>query len=607
MRSRPAHRAALKRSGYRVGLVADSQDSTGSGKPKIVITLPAYRAAGTLAQTVADIPPGISDALILVDDASPDNTVELARELGITVVLHPENRGYGGNQKTCYTRALQEGADIVVLLHPDYQYDPKAVPLLIAPILAGHADMTFGSRFAGLGDPRGGGMPLYRFVGNRVTTTLENLMLGSRFTDMHSGLRAYTRECLLSLPFLRYTDDFTFDSQLLVDALTTGQRVVEVPIPTRYSQESSSIPVGRSLRYVGHTLAYCARQAAARGRRGRRSPLAVDGRREPPKASGPAIDQRCVVCGADRLVLLYPANTSGDAPAAEYSCTSDALSQHDDILECPRCGMVSSRPTLDGDEILGRYADVVDQDYLGEEEGRRKLFEWVLRVMSGYAVRGNRLLEIGANVGLFLDTAARAGWKARGIEPSKWAVETGRERFGVDLELKSLEQLAEPPGSVDAVVLLDVLEHFIDPLDALRRLRPLLDAEGLLTLSTVNLAGLHGRLRGENWPWLIRPHLHYFTPSTLDVLLREAGFTMVEWSLVPRSFRLSYLAGRMKSSLGRAGRASTRLADLVDVRVPVGWLGDVVLVVARPTLVRAASDQRPPDHRESSPATHARL
>jgi 2-polyprenyl-3-methyl-5-hydroxy-6-metoxy-1,4-benzoquinol methylase len=561
-------------------------------KAKVVITLPAYQAAGTLAQTVADIPPGVSDALILVDDASPDSTVELARELGITVYAHPENRGYGGNQKTCYARALEEDADVVVLLHPDYQYDPKAVPLLIAPILAGHADMTFGSRFAGLGDPRGGGMPMYRFLGNRVTTTLENLMLGSRFTDMHSGLRAYTRDCLLSLPFLRYTDDFGFDSQLLVDAVTTGQRVVEVPIPTRYSQESSSISVGRSLRYVGHTLAYCARQAAARGRRGRRSPLVAGGRREAPKAHGPTIEQRCVVCGAEQQILLYPANTVGDAPAAEYSCTSGALSQHDDILECPRCGMVSSRPTLDREEILDRYADVVDENYLGEEQGRRELFAWVLRVMGGYLVRGDRLLEIGANVGLFLDTARRAGWSARGIEPSRWAVETGHERFGVDLEQMPLEQLADPPRSADAVVLLDVLEHVIDPLEALRRLRPLLDDEGLLALSTVNLAGLHGRLRGEKWPWLIRPHLHYFTPATLDALLREAGFRMVEWSLVPRSFHLSYLAGRMKSSLGPTGGASARLAHLIDVKVPVGWLGDVVLVVARPYPVRPGSDDR---------------
>lgn len=166
---------------------------------------------------MADIPPAVADLLILVDDASPDRTASLGRELGIDVYVHSQNRGYGGNQKTCYTEAVRNGGDVVVLLHPDYQYEPKAVPLLIAPILAGDADMTFGSRFAGIGDPLSGGMPLYRFVGNRVTTVLENLMLGS------------------------------------LDAISSGQRVVEVPIPTRYTKESSSIAIG----------SYCATSAEA--------------------------------------------------------------------------------------------------------------------------------------------------------------------------------------------------------------------------------------------------------------------------------------------------------------------------------------------------------
>lgn len=240
--------------------------------PKVVIVMPAYRAVRTLEKTVAAIPAGVADELLLVDDASPDGTADLARRLGLRVHVHAVNRGYGGNQKTCYTQALRDGADVVVLLHPDYQYEPEAVPLLIAPILAGRADMTFGSRFAGMGDPRAGGMPIYRYVGNRLTTLLENVMLGSRFTETHSGMRAYTRRCLLSLPFLAYSDDFAFDSQLLVDAVTSGQRVVEVPIPTRYTEESSSIGIGRSFRYVAASLTYCARRTAERGRRGRRNP-----------------------------------------------------------------------------------------------------------------------------------------------------------------------------------------------------------------------------------------------------------------------------------------------------------------------------------------------
>ena len=243
------------------------------GSPKVVITLPAYRAERTLAKTVADIPEHVRGELILVDDASPDNTAELARSLGLTVHVHPANRGYGGNQKTCYTKALEHGADVVVLLHPDYQYEPKAVPLLIAPILAGDADMTFGSRFAGLGDPRAGGMPMYRYVGNRLTTILQNTILGTRFTEMHSGMRAYTRDCLLALPILRYPDDFTFDAELLVDAVTGGQRVVEVPIPTRYTKESSSIAMSPLVKYVTGGLRHSVDRALLRGRRGNRKPV----------------------------------------------------------------------------------------------------------------------------------------------------------------------------------------------------------------------------------------------------------------------------------------------------------------------------------------------
>lgn len=240
---------------------------------KVVITLPAYRAARTVAKTVADVPEELSEHMILVDDASPDDTVELARELGLRVFVHTENRGYGANLKTCYLKALEGSADVVVVLHPDYQYDPKAVPALIAPILAGDADMTFGSRFAGVGDPRSQGMPFYRFMGNRVTTVIQNLFLGTRFTEMHSGMRAYTRDCLLAMPFLGYSDDFVFESQILVDAVVRRHRVVEVPIPTRYTVESSSLNLKGLFKYVWETVVYTINRTRQWGRRGRRWPL----------------------------------------------------------------------------------------------------------------------------------------------------------------------------------------------------------------------------------------------------------------------------------------------------------------------------------------------
>src|ERR1051326_5794870 len=311
--------------------------------PRVIITMPAYRAAETLERTVADIPEGVADQLILVDDASPDDTVRLARELGINVFVHKENRGYGGNQKTCYTEALREGADVVVMLHPDYQYEPKAVPLLIAPILAGEADMTFGSRFAGMGDPIGGGMPMYRFVGNRITTVAQNLLLGTRFTDMHSGMRAYTRRALLSLPFLGYPEGFSFDAALLVDAVTTGLRVVEVPIPTRYTKESSSISISRSLRYVLDGTRYSARAFAAHGRRGRRY-LPTWNKRSAAITVNEATPGACEICGATSLRPAYGATTHRPPALAEFVCTSEALRVHDDIVRCVRCGALLSRP-----------------------------------------------------------------------------------------------------------------------------------------------------------------------------------------------------------------------------------------------------------------------
>jgi 2-polyprenyl-3-methyl-5-hydroxy-6-metoxy-1,4-benzoquinol methylase len=551
--------------------------------PKVVITMPAFRAEETLEKTVSEIPAGVADELILVDDASPDRTAEVARRLGITVYVHRKNRGYGGNQKSCYQAALGEGADVVILLHPDYQYDPKAVPLLIAPILAGEADVTFGSRFAGLGDPLAGGMPAYRFLGNRLTTTLENLMLGSRFTDMHSGMRAYTRDALRVLPFLRYSDDFVFDSQLLVDAVLRGLRVVEVPIPTRYTKESSSISVMRSIRYVSESLAYCARRSLATGRRGRRSPASTSALRKARSlGDGPRVSQACLLCGNLQMRLLFPANVNGRAPLEEFACTTGALAQHDDILQCGRCGMVSSRPTLEPWEIIENYSLVEDLDYLAEEPARRKLFTWILNATGSYWIPGRRLLEVGSNVGLFLDVANKRGWQSRGVEPSKWAVEFGLAHFGVDVRQGTLEELYLPEGSAEVVVLLDVLEHLVDPLDGLRRLRQLLSRDGLLVLSTVNLSGLHARIRGNSWPWFIRSHLHYFSPRTLHAMLRLAGFRMVEWSIIPRSFHLSYIAHRVGSSQGILGQAVERVSKLIDVKIPVGWLGDIAFVAARP-------------------------
>jgi glycosyltransferase involved in cell wall biosynthesis len=207
---------------------------------QIVVVLPAYNAAQTLEKTYADIPKEKISKIILVDDVSQDQTVEVARSLGLSVVIHVQNRGYGGNQKTCYLEALKEGADVVVMLHPDHQYDSRLVPELVEPILSGRADMVMGSRILNGGALKGG-MPSWKFLANRILTVAENIIYRTKLTDCHSGFRAYSRQLLTTVPFLLNSDDFVFDSQMIAQAVYMGFRIDEIPVQARYFPEASSV------------------------------------------------------------------------------------------------------------------------------------------------------------------------------------------------------------------------------------------------------------------------------------------------------------------------------------------------------------------------------
>ena len=226
---------------------------------RVIVVMPAYNAARTLERTYRDIPPGVVDHVILVDDVSKDETVEVARRLGLEVVIHVQNRGYGGNQKTCYLEALRAGADVVVMLHPDYQYDSTRIPALIAPLLSGERDMMFGSRLLHEPDAAGnptlaGGMPIWKYVANRFLTTCENLVLGTRLSECHTGFRAYNRRLLETVPFLLNSDDFVFDTEMIVQAVLFGFRLGEIAVPTRYFEEASSVNFRRSVVYGLSTL-----------------------------------------------------------------------------------------------------------------------------------------------------------------------------------------------------------------------------------------------------------------------------------------------------------------------------------------------------------------
>jgi glycosyltransferase involved in cell wall biosynthesis len=214
-------------------------DSSILKHPKIVIVMPAYNAALTLEKTYYALPEGSFDQIILVDDASSDNTIEIAKKLNLTAIRHRKNRGYGGNQKTCYAKALEEGADIVIMLHPDYQYDPSIANEIVKPIVDGEADVVLASRM--LGHPLTGGMPLYKFIANKFLTGLENFFLGTRFSEFHTGYRAYNRHALANVSFESNSENFVFDNEILVQFVIKKMRFKEIPVTTRYSFDSSSV------------------------------------------------------------------------------------------------------------------------------------------------------------------------------------------------------------------------------------------------------------------------------------------------------------------------------------------------------------------------------
>jgi glycosyltransferase involved in cell wall biosynthesis len=247
---------------------------------RVCVVMPAYNAERTLERTASELDREVVDDVIVVDDASHDATHEVARRLGLHVVVHPRNRGYGGNQKTCYAEALSRGADIVVMVHPDYQYSPRLAPAMASMIASGHFDCVLGSRILGVG-ARKGGMPLWKYVANRALTFFENVLLGYKLAEYHTGYRAFSRRLLETLPLEENSDDFVFDNQMLAQTLWFGFDIGELTCPTRYFTEASSINFRRSVKYGFGVLGTALQFRLARWGLARPPRLSDAGRRIP--------------------------------------------------------------------------------------------------------------------------------------------------------------------------------------------------------------------------------------------------------------------------------------------------------------------------------------
>lgn len=219
-------------------------------KANIVIVMPAYNAAKTVKDTYFEIPPKYRKNIILVDDQSKDDTVAVAKKLGITVFKHPNNLGYGGNQKTCYWEALKLNPDVVVMLHPDYQYDATMIPYMVQPILDGKYDYVFGSRIATKKGALEGGMPLHKYILNRIVCFIQNILLGVNFSEHFSGYRAYSRKVLLTVPFQRFSNDFVFDQEMAISIISYNMKIGEIPIITRYHEKQSSIKFFKGMKFI---------------------------------------------------------------------------------------------------------------------------------------------------------------------------------------------------------------------------------------------------------------------------------------------------------------------------------------------------------------------
>lgn len=511
---------------------------------KIIAILPAYNAERTLGQTVGAIPRDIVDDIILVDDASSDKTVEAARRLGIKTFVHRKNVGYGGNQKTCYKEAIAAGADIVVMVHPDFQYDPRFIPQLVVPIAEGKVDAVFGSRMLVPKNALKGGMPRWKFFANIFLTRIENFILGYHLSEYHSGFRAYSKRVLSALPIELNSNGFVFDTEIIAQMKVASFKILEIPITTRYFPGASMIGLIRSSEYGLRILTVMIRYLLHRwGILRLQKFLPISG------------DENlvCPNCAAQRglLIIKGTVNLKDMLQKTNYSLTEAENGLFGDIYKCARCRMFFVDRRGISDALVNHYENQpLDSNYIKGEAFRERTFRRILGRLKKIRgdLRNGTILDIGCGVGFFLAEAARAGYDVYGVEPSITAVHYAHTELNLTNVLcGSADQIDElfQDKKFDIITAFDVLEHIVRPREFLEKLSKHLKPHGIIILTIPMIDSPGATFFGRHWHALLPSHLNYFTNSSLKEFYFSLGYKCEYQRWYLRFFPVSYLLKRI--------------------------------------------------------------